>query len=115
MSLNTSRKFYNWLSDTPFKERYNNQRRNFRNRRCGKSTALSKYIWSLQESGIQFTINWKILCHVKGMTKRGYCSLCLTEKLWLLHYFDDMPLLNKKSEFISKCRHETKLLISSVK
>ena len=51
----------------------------------------------------------------KAMTKRGSCSLCLTEKLWLFHYFDDMHLLNKKSEFISKWQHETKLLISSIK
>ena len=115
INLNTSRKFYIGLSDTPFKERYNNHKRDFRNRRYEKSTELSKYIWSLQESGIEFTIHWKILSHVKGTTKRGYCSLCLTEKLWLLHYFDDMHLLNKKSEFISKCRHETKLLISSIK
>ena len=115
ITLNTSGKFYIGLSDTPFKERYNNHKRDFRNRHYEKSTELSKYIWSLQERGIQFTIHWKILSHVKGMTKRRCCSLCLTEKLWLLYYFDDMHLLNKKSEFISKCRHETKLLISSIK
>ena len=115
ITLNNSRKFYTWLSNTPFKKCYNNHKRDFRNRHYEKSTELSKYIWSLQGSGIAFTIHWKILGHVKGMTNRGYCSLCLTEKLWLLHYFDDMHLLNKKSEFISRCRHETKLLISSIK
>ena len=93
ITLNTSRKFYIGLSDTPFKERYNNHKRDFRNKRYEKSTELSKYIWSLQESGIEFTIHWKILSHVKGMTKRGHCSLCLTEKLWLLRYFDDMHLI----------------------
>ena len=40
----------------------------------------------------EFTIRWKILSHAKGMKKRGYCSLCLGEKLWLLRYFDDMLL-----------------------
>ena len=88
----------------------------FRNKPYEKSTELSKYIWSLQENGIEFTIHWKVLSHVKGMTKCGYCSLCLTEKLWLLHYlFGDMHLLIKKSEFISTCRHEIKLLTSSIK
>ena len=115
ITLNTSRKVYIGLSDTPFKERYSNHKRDFRNMRYEKSTELSKYIWSLLESGIEFRIYWKILSQVKGMTKRDYCSLCLTGKLWLLHYFDDIHLLNKKSEFISKCRHETKLLISSIK
>ena len=57
-----------------------------------ESTELSKCIWSLQESGIEFTIHWKILSHVKGMKKRGHCSLCLGEKLWLLRYFDDIIL-----------------------
>ena len=115
ITLNTYRKFYIGLSDTPFKEPYNNHKHDFRNRRYEKSSELLKYIWSFQESGIEFTIHWKILGHVKGMTKHGHCSLCLTEILWLLCYFDDMHLLNKKSELISKCQHETKLLISSIK
>ena len=115
ITLNTSRKFYIGLSDIPFKERYNNHKRDFRNRRYEESTELSKYSWSLKESGTEFIIHWKILSHVKGMTKRSYCGLCLTEKLWLLHYFDDMHLPIKKSEFISKCQHETKLLILSIK
>ena len=107
ITLNTSRKFCIGLSDTPFKERCNNHKHDFRNKRYEKRTELSKYIWSLQESGIEFTIHWKILSHVNGMTKRGCFSLCLTEKLWLLHCFDHIHLLNKKSEFSSKCRHET--------
>ena len=102
------------MSDTPFKERYNSHKRHFRKRRYEKSTELSKYIWSLQESGIELTIYWKILNQVKGMMDRGYCSLPFTEKLWLLKYLDDMHLL-KKSEFVSKCRHETNLLIPSIK
>ena len=55
-TLRTSRKFYIGLSDAPFKERYNNHKRGFRNKRYKKSTELSKYIWSLQESGIEFTV-----------------------------------------------------------
>ena len=49
------------------------------------------------------------------MTDCGYCSLSLTEKLWLLKYLDDMHLPNKKSEFVSKFRHKTNLSISSNK
>ena len=50
-----------------------------------------------------------INCRPKG----GVCRLGLTEKLWLLKHFNNVNLLNKKSEFISKCRHENKLLIKS--
>ena len=78
ITLNTSRNFCIGLSDTPFKERFNNHKCFFRNKRCEKSTKLSKCIWSLQGSGIEFTKQWKILSHVKGMTKRGYRSLCLS-------------------------------------
>ena len=43
----------------------------------------------------------------------GVCRLCLTAKLWILKHFNDVNLLNKKLEFISKCRQENKLLIKS--
>ena len=52
ITLNTSKKFYIGLSDPPFKERYNNHKRDFRNKCYENSTELSKYIWSLQESGM---------------------------------------------------------------
>ena len=81
ITLDTSRKFYIGFSDTPFKERYNNHKRDFRNKRCKRSTENSKYIWSLQESGIELTVHGKILSHVKGISKLGYCNLCLTEKI----------------------------------
>ena len=43
--------------------------------------------------------------------REDFCRLCLTEELWLLKHFSDVNLLNKKSEFISKCRHENELQI----
>ena len=51
---------------------------------------------------------------VHGTTKGAVCKLCLTEKFWLLKHFNDMYLLNKKSEFIRKCRHKNELLVKSV-
>ena len=45
--------------------------------------------------------------------KGGFCKLYLTEKFWILKHFNNKHLLNKKSEFISKCRHENKLLVKS--
>ena len=57
--------FYIGLSGTSFKERYNNHKRDFRKKSYEKSIELSKYIWRLKESGIEFTIHWKILSHVE--------------------------------------------------
>ena len=47
------------------------------------------------------TINWSIVAKVKGSTKVNYCPMCLTEKYHLTEYFDDIRLLNKRSEFIN--------------
>ena len=71
-NLNDSRKFYIGLADTAFKERYRNHTRDFRNQHYEKSTELSKYIWGLKKKGIEYTIHWKVLSHVKGLTKKGF-------------------------------------------
>ena len=41
--------------------------------------------------------------------------MCLTEKYHLIEYFNDIRLLNKKSEFINACRHQSKLLLKNLK
>ena len=43
-----------------------------------------------------------------------YCSLCLKEKYFIISYPHKDILLNKRSELISKCRHENKnMLVNS--
>ena len=39
----------------------------------------------------------------------------LNQRIVLLHQNNDVNVLIKKSELISKCQHENKLMISSVK
>ena len=48
---------------------------------------------------------------VHGKTKTDRCPLCLTEKLHLIEYFDDIRLLNKRRELINHCKHQNKLLL----
>ena len=50
---------------------------------------------------------------VHGTPKSGVCKLCLIEEFWLLKHCNDKHLLNKKSEIISKCSRENKLLVKS--
>ena len=52
-------------------------------------------------------VNWK--------TKTNHCPLCLTEKLYLKEYFDDIRLLSKRSELMNHYRHQNKLLLKSWK
>ena len=108
-------KFYFGVAQTPFKERFRNHNRDFNHEHYIKSTELSKYIWSLKDAGTPYTINWSIVAKVKGSTKINYCPLCLTEKYHLIEYFNDIRLLNKKSEFINACRHQSKLLLKNLK
>ena len=74
-----------------------------------KDTKLSKYVWELKkENKIPF-IKWRIL--KKVYARFHYCKLCLMEKLYINNSIEVERLLNKKSEFVSKCRHQNKLLI----
>ena len=65
-----------------------------------------KYMWKFKDEKITATIKWNIMSIVP---KGGDCKINLTEKSWLLKHFNDEHLLNKKSEFISKCRYKNEL------
>ena len=80
-----------------------------------KETELSKYVWSLKDAKIPYSIKWYIVEKVYGKTKIDRCPLCLAEKLHLIQYFDDIRLLNKRSEFINHYRHQNKLLLKSLR
>ena len=66
-------------------------------------------MWKLKDEKLTPSMKWNIMSIVHATPKEGAYELCLTEKLWLLKHFNDKHLL--KSEFISKCRHENKLLV----
>ena len=45
--------------------------------------------------------------------KSNYCLLCLKEKYFIINYSHEDILLNKRSELISKCRHENENMLAS--
>ena len=108
-------KYYLGLEETPFKDRYNNHKSSFRNENQKNSTELSKYVWSLINENKTPIINWKILKLIYSKVTTGFCKLCLMEKLYILNALGDERCLNRKSEFISKCRHQNKLLLKDIK
>ena len=78
------------------------------NRDKANATELSKTLWKYKDKGIKPRITWSIVCKLFAYTsgvKR--CNLCLAEKLAILQA-DQRTLLNKRSEFVSKCRHRNK-------
>ena len=78
-------------------------------------TELSKYVWDLKRNDKEPHITWAIVCKVYGTPKQNFCRLCLKEKPLIVKFPNQYILLNKRSEFISKCRHENKNLIMNVK
>ena len=91
-----------------WKSRYNDHNQSFRDRKYEKKTELSKFIWSLHDKRVAFSIKWRIAAHARPYkcgTRR--CDLCLTEKM-LIARSRHKGLLNSRSEIVSKCRHRNK-------
>ena len=76
---------------------------------------MSKPVLSLRENNQMPSIKWKIIKIVYSKATSSFCKLCLTEKLLILNALGDDKCLNKKTEFINKCRHQNKLLLKNVK
>ena len=108
-------KVYLGLTEDEWKKRYYNHTQSFRNKKYQKSTVLSSYIWELKnETGEMPELTWSIEKSIpaySNISKR--CLLCLHEKLAIVTYERPSELLNKRSELISKCRHENKYLPSN--
>ena len=110
---NRTPKVYIGSTETSFKQRHANHLLSFRKERYANQTELSKYIWALKREGNNFRVNWEVLRRAPAyscLSKR--CDLCLAEKLMIL-YADRSTLLNKRSELISKCRHQNKFCLSN--
>jgi hypothetical protein len=99
-------KSYIGLTGNTFKERYNNHTKSFKHKKYEKETELSKYIWTLKRKHKNYTIKWDIIKKTNtGKRKSGQCNLCLEEKLQILK---NNNIINKRSELISKCRHNNR-------
>ena len=109
------KKFYLGVSETPFKERFRNHKKEFTHKEYRNSTELSKYIWQLKNANIAPIVTWKVVTKVFSDTKVNFCKLCLTEKLSIINAPNDSQLLNKKSELINMCRYQNKFLLECLK
>ena len=104
-------KIYIGLTEGTFKRRFYNHQLTFRDRSYYKSTELSKHIWGLKDKKKNFYTGWSIITTAAPYNNSSKkCNLCLTEKLCILKA-DKATLLNKRSELISRCRHEDKYYI----
>ena len=113
-SDNSKNRDYIGISEPPFKGRERNHDKSFKHKKYMNDSALSQYIWKLKEENLEYTIEWSTLRKTNGynMVSKS-CNLCLTEKLLISEYRDKEKLLNKRSELISKCRHQNKYLLKN--
>ena len=66
------------------------------------ATKLAKYIWQLKNNNFNYSIKWSVASKLYGGANSLSCKLYLMEKYWIIKYFDDPSLLNKKLELINK-------------
>ena len=106
---------YIGMTEHEFKTRYNNHKLSFKDRKHSHNTVLSKHIWDLKDENIDYKINWRIIKRASAYKgKPSRCNLCLAEKLCILTA-QNASLLNKKSELVTKCRHENKFFVATNK
>ena len=109
-------KVYIGLTEAKFKTRHSGHKTTFNHERYKKGTTLSTYFWNSKEKEkIDPILKWSILKSVpaySNITKR--CPLCLQEKFEILFYKNQGELLNKRSELISKCRHQNKFILGNL-
>ena len=104
-------KQYIGLTDSTFKTRYTHHKYTFKTPKHRYSTELSKFVWKLKDNNTSYNIKWSIIDRAQSYSpKTKRCNLCLTEKLHII-YSDSQSLLNKRTEFLSKCRHSNKFLL----
>ena len=104
---------YIGLTGDRFKTRYNNHTCSFRDNSKRNSTELSKYIWSLKDKNINYTVNWKVMGRAKTYSNMGKkCNLCLMEKYFIICKPETCSL-NKRNELASACRHANRFLIKN--
>ena len=105
-----------WWKKHPLKnERFGNHKRDFKHPKYRNSTELSKYIWKLKDANLSVVTEWSIVRKVLPKTQSNFCKLFLFEKFYIIKSLNGPNLLNKKSELVNACRHQSKLLLKSFK
>ena len=106
---NYKEKKYFGIAEESFKGRLYNHNLCFRNEFYKSDTELSKELWQMKMKNYSPKITWKIISLSYNYRIRK-CYLFLNEKLEIT-LSEGENLLNKKTELISKCRHQNKLML----
>ena len=101
---------YKGISENTLKKRYADHKRSFSINRYKNDTKLSVEYRNLKARNSNPKVTWTVKNQFSACNPRlKRCSLCLNEKFEILEDKEN-NLLNKKSEVISKCRHQNKYM-----
>ena len=122
--IESSEGWFNYfgMTEYPFKTRYNQHMYDFRTPGAN-GTTLSNKIWDLKNRNKEYKVTWSIVDRAYTYSAGGKsCDLCTSEKMHIAlgrKGFKKLPegceLLNKRSELMSKCRHQAKFTLKRVK
>ena len=105
---------YKGITKRPWKDRFKEHKKSFRDRKLINDTELSKEIWSIKDKGGTPTVKWKILRKANPYNPSSKrCLLCLTEKLAIAEH-EGRDMLNKRSEAVAKCRHQNNYALANL-
>ena len=114
---NEPQQVYIGLTEGEIKNRISTHKSTFRAEKYADKTTLAQYVWKLKKKhNVVPTITWSIIKTVPAYSNTsGKCPLCLHEKYEILSYQNQKELLNKRTELVSKCRHENKYMLKNYK
>ena len=85
---------YIGLADTPFKDCYRNNTKDFNKKEYINNTELAKYVWSFKERSIIPIIKWEISSKVYGNTKKNICKLRMINSInGIFNCYGRIPVL----------------------
>ena len=105
---------YIGLTSTTFKDRLRVHNQGVKHRDYSGKCVLSKQIWTLKDSGKNYSINWGIIERVHGRLIAGECRLCVTEKLHIIQHPDPKRLPNSNSDIKCMYQQKYKLAVLSI-
>ena len=108
-------KEYVGMTENSLMERLYSHRSDQKLAHARKKTDLSEYVWALKDEGLEYAIKWSILEKLpKFKIGDKFCALCISEKRHIM-YSNPATSINKRNEFVSKCRHQNKFKLASLK
>ena len=102
----------------PWKLRYNNHIKAFRNRSQRAHCELANHVWDLKEREKTFRIFWRVVSQETPYSKVSRrCKLCTREKIEIMRAKRKNPtrILNERVGILGPCLHRDKHLLGRVK